>query len=98
MRHAEYRRYADFLLALHLADPPLLLPEDGGLDVARDTTSLRPAALKRHEDALDALTCAYIALYFHRWQTEKCAILGDLETGFIVTPVNEAMRQCFSAI
>lgn len=96
-RHAEYRRYADFLLALDHSDPPLLLPEEGDFQVGRATEPLRPAALKCYEDALDALTCAYIALYFHRWQTEKCAILGDLETGFIVTPVNETMRACFSA-
>ncbi|MES2461512.1 MAG: DUF429 domain-containing protein [Armatimonadota bacterium] len=97
-RHSEYRRYADFLIALRTADPPLTLPPEASLHVGIDTVALKPAALKRYEDALDALTCAYIALYYHRWGGEKCAILGDLETGFIVTPVNGSMRDCFSQI
>ncbi len=95
-RQAEYRRYAAFLLALRDADPPLFLPADTSFQADREITSLKPAALKRHEDTLDALTCAYIALYYHRWRDERCAILGNLETGFIVTPVNDAMRICFS--
>jgi predicted RNase H-like nuclease len=96
MRRAEFRRYADFLMTLRDADPPLLLPDGTDFQVGRDTDTLKNPALKRHEDALDALTCAYIALYYHRWGEAKCAVLGDLETGFIVTPVNEAMRICFS--
>lgn len=96
-RHAEFRRYAAFLAALRHADPPLFLPEDSDFQVGRDTTALLPAALKRHEDTLDALTCAYVALYRHRWGDERCSVVGDLEAGFIVTPVTDAMKTCFDA-
>ena len=95
-RHAEFRRYADYLLALRDADPPLALPADTAFVVGQETEPLKTAPLKRYEDTLDALTCAYIALYFHRWGEIRCAVVGDLETGFIVTPVNDAMRTCFS--
>jgi predicted RNase H-like nuclease len=95
-RQIEYRRYAAFLMELGDADPPLFLPVDAQFQVERETADLKPAARKRYEDTLDALTCAYVALYYHRWRAEKCVVLGDLETGFIVTPVNETMRICFS--
>lgn len=94
-RRAEFNRYTAFLLALRDSDPPLSLPATlFQTDEVIDT--FKPGALKRYEDTLDAITCAYIALYYHRWGTERCAVLGDLETGFIVTPVNETMRMCFS--
>jgi predicted RNase H-like nuclease len=96
-RLAEFRRYIDCLSALRFADPPLAFPTEGPLFLEQEITTLKSAALKRYEDTLDALTCAYIALYYHRWGKAKCAILGDLETGFIVTPVSEAMRVCFAA-
>ena len=95
-RHAEFRRYADYLLALRDADPPVAIPDDVAFPVGQATESLKLAPLKRYEDALDALTCAYVALYYHRWGNIRCAVLGDLETGFMVTPVNETMRTCFS--
>ncbi len=44
-----------------------------------------PAQLDRDEDPVDAVICAYVALYrFHR--PEDVTIYGDFETGYIVTP------------
>lgn len=93
-RHGEFRRYAAFLEALRTADPPLLLaPAWECTDPAAFATE---ALLKRYEDTLDALTCAYVALHRHRWGDERSAVVGDLVRGYVVTPATEEMRDCFA--
>jgi len=95
-RLAAFRRYGDLLHGLASADPPLCLPYDAFH--RRDPAvfcSVR--ALKRHEDALDALTRAYVALYRRRWGDERCPVVGDMTHGYIVTPATESMKACFSA-
>jgi hypothetical protein len=37
------------------------------------------------EDQVDAVVCAYVALFAERWP-ERTATYGDFETGYIVTP------------
>lgn len=50
------------------------------------------APKKENEDLLDAIVSAYVAaIWWHRG-TERAACVGDLETGYIVTPVSEATR------
>lgn len=98
-RLAEFRRYAALLAGLADGDPPLRLPAAGPLAfAARDPAAFATgAALKRHEDLLDALTCAYVALYRHRWGDERCPVVGDLTNGYIVTPATAGTRACLSA-
>ncbi|MEF2278917.1 DUF429 domain-containing protein [Deinococcus sp. YIM 134068] len=71
------------LAALREADPPLT-----GLDahLAVDPAALKGRALKNHEDRTDAILCAYIALYAHRWGLERSEVLGTLDGGSILTP------------
>ncbi|WP_102127304.1 DUF429 domain-containing protein [Deinococcus planocerae] len=71
------------LAALEHADPPLT-----GLDahLSVNPAALRGRALKNHEDRTDAILCAYIALYAHRWGLERSEVLGTLEGGYIFTP------------
>ncbi len=92
-----FREYARLLLALQTADPPLYVPDEQSDWLARDPAELiKPLArLKRHEDALDALTCAYITLHRYRWGDEKCPVVGDLISGYIVTPADETTKHCF---
>lgn len=84
VRRAEWRRYQALLLSLRNADPPLA---DHDELLAADVADLRGRALKSYEDRVDALTCAYVALYAHRWGETRCKTFGDLETGYIFTPV-----------
>jgi predicted RNase H-like nuclease len=45
----------------------------------------RPGQLDRDEDPVDAVICAYVALYrYHR--PEDVTTYGDFENGYIVTP------------
>ncbi|MBC7805011.1 MAG: DUF429 domain-containing protein [Akkermansiaceae bacterium] len=97
-RDAEFRRYAALLAGLVGADPPLLAAPESMPWLWRDPSEfVSEAALKRHEDLLDALTCAYIAVYHDRWQGERSVVVGDLKSGYIVTPATEIMKSCFRA-
>jgi predicted RNase H-like nuclease len=97
-RDAEFRRYSTLLVGLAGGDPPLLLTPESSPWLWRDLAEFASeAALKRHEDLLDALTCAYVAAYHHRWQGDRCVVVGDTEAGYIVTPATEAMKSCFFA-
>lgn len=48
------------------------------------------AALDRAEDELDAYLCAYVGLYHLRWHGVRSLTVGDVATGYIVTPVDQA--------
>ena len=50
---------------------------------------LSSAALVRAEDEIDAFVCAYVGLYYWVHGTKRCRIAGDVESGYIVTPVTE---------
>lgn len=51
----------------------------------RIAAATRPSQLDRDEDPVDAVLCAYVALYwFHR--PEDVTVYGDFATGYIVTP------------
>ncbi|NJK64323.1 MAG: hypothetical protein HC921_17965 [Synechococcaceae cyanobacterium SM2_3_1] len=53
----------------------------------QDVTLLRGRKLKDYEDQVDALMCAYIALYGFRWGKLRCQSFGSDEAGAIFTPV-----------
>jgi predicted RNase H-like nuclease len=83
-RHAAWAAYQQHLRDLTHADPAL----SGDLrllDIA--TAELNGAALKRYEDQVDALFCAYLALYIHRWGAARCRTFGSLAEGWIISPV-----------
>jgi predicted RNase H-like nuclease len=79
---AAWREYHAHLAALALAEPPMT-----GLDalLSVDPSTLRGATLKNHEDEVDAVMCAYIALYAHRFPG-RCEVFGTVAEGYILTP------------
>lgn len=48
-------------------------------------TATRKSELRVVEDQVDAVVCAYVALFADRWPA-RVTTYGDLETGYIVTP------------
>ncbi len=48
-------------------------------------TAMRKSELRLAEDQVDAVVCAYVALYADRWP-ERTTSYGDPESGVIVTP------------
>jgi predicted RNase H-like nuclease len=70
----------------HAAVPLRVAGHEGWAELRRQVvTAQRKCDLRRAEDPVDAVVCAYVALY-----TQRCpaavTIYGDLATGYIVTP------------
>ena len=70
------------------AEPCLLPTPILGELTHTDLTIVKGKALKQYEDTLDAVLCAYIALYYWRWGAEKNEMFGDLDTGYIINPTS----------
>lgn len=87
---SEMLRLMDFVAGLSSADPGLEVGTGGWAQLHHDVqTATTKAQLRRAEDPVDAVLCAYIA----RYATERphnVAIYGDPETGCIVTPALRA--------
>ena len=47
--------------------------------------TLRGRALKQLEDELDAVFLAYLAAYYWRWGLGRCALFGEVRSGYILT-------------
>ena len=86
-RWKEFKKYQKHLKKLEKAKPSLFLPKG----FYKNVKKLRGQKLKKYEDILDAVFCAYIAYYF--WANpEKCAVLGNMRKGYILTPVFDSMK------
>jgi predicted RNase H-like nuclease len=57
--------------------------------LGRDLGLLTGKGLKRYEDGLDALFCAYLAWHCWKWGREKNEMFGSLDEGYIVVPSKE---------
>lgn len=82
------------LESLETAQPALRLKQSehwqGLVDVVQQAT--RKAQLRRAEDPIDAVVCAYVALLAHQ-APERVTTYGDFATGYIVTPTLPADLQ-----
>lgn len=67
-------------------DPPLECTTKLSEFLAIDTNSLRGAALKANEDALDAIVCAYIAYHYWYWGIGGIRLFRGIDAGYIVVP------------
>jgi predicted RNase H-like nuclease/ppGpp synthetase/RelA/SpoT-type nucleotidyltranferase len=78
MRHLE---------GLSKASPPMSLDGDDQWRalVGAVEAAVRKSELRRAEDQVDAVVCAYVALFAER-HPDRTTTYGDLETGYIVTP------------
>jgi predicted RNase H-like nuclease/ppGpp synthetase/RelA/SpoT-type nucleotidyltranferase len=74
-----------FLEGLPEADPPLHLGEDWHELRRLVETATRKSELRVVEDQVDAVVCAYVALFVAR-RPGSTTTYGDLGTGYIVTP------------
>jgi predicted RNase H-like nuclease len=44
---------------------------------------------KDNENKVDAIICAYVAAFWWKYGTERSTMIGDIHSGYIVTPHNE---------
>lgn len=84
---SELLRLMGFIESLDTATPSLYVAGSPGWAGLKHAvlTATGKAALRRAEDPVDAVLCAYIARYAHE-RPEAITIYGDTETGCIVTP------------
>ncbi len=71
---------------LFAATPPLGCNDRLEAILSRQTTNLSGAALKMHEDTLDAVFCAYLAYYFWYWGEQRNEVFGAVDKGYIINP------------
>jgi predicted RNase H-like nuclease len=94
-RRAVFERLCDLVQSFDTAYPATRIGRSG--DWARlrsEVAEARTGAdLDRTEDEIDAYVCAFVAFYYWWWGTERCAVIGDDDTGAIVTPVDDHARQ-----
>ena len=86
-RHAELLKLMTLIEGLDRATPRLRVNHNvAWVELRRRVeAATRPSQLDRDEDPVDAVVCAYVALYrYHR--PDDVTVYGDLETGYIVTP------------
>jgi len=70
----------------HAEVPLQVAGDDGWAELRRQViTAQRKSDLRRAEDPVDAVVCAYVALYAQRCPA-AVTIYGDFATGYIVTP------------
>lgn len=83
----ELLRLMDLIEGLAQADPPLRTAGSTHWAALRDAAegAERKSELRRVEDPVDAVLCAYIALYAER-RPADVIVYGDGQTGYIVTP------------
>lgn len=92
-RQRELLRLMTFIEELDTASPRLRANRNVSWVELRKRieAATRPGQLDRDEDPVDALLCAYIALYWYD-RPEDVTIYGDFASGYIVTPSLPADR------
>lgn len=84
LRWRELARLRDNLAALADASPPLQLPVDLATTAIE---GLRGSRFKEIEDLLDAVVCAYSALYAWHHGPRGYAVYGNVDKGHILVPM-----------
>jgi predicted RNase H-like nuclease len=80
---AELDRYQGYLRGLAAYEPPLHDPHQ---KLNHEFVDSRGKQLKRMEDELDAVTCAYVAWYLWRHGRAGAIVYGTLAEGHIIVP------------
>lgn len=84
---AELARLTGLIETLQHSDPPLLVTDNPRWRDLKHSlhTATQKAQLRRIEDPVDAVLCAYVALYATR-RPGTTTVYGEVATGCIVTP------------
>ena len=87
LMRSELQRLMDGVESFAHADVAMIVHHhDGWAELRRQVAAAhRKSDLRRAEDPVDAVVCAYVALYAHR-RPDDVTIYGDVATGCIVTP------------
>jgi predicted RNase H-like nuclease len=88
-----------FIESLESAEPPLRVAASTEWQAITGavSTATRKSQLRAVEDRIDAVLCAYIALYFAR-RLADTTTFGDANTGYIITPTLPGDHMTSSAL
>jgi predicted RNase H-like nuclease len=94
----ETRMLLDLLEGLADADPRLSVTDHSGWTAVRSTvgSATRKSDLRRVEDRIDAVICAYVALLALR-SPDRLHVFGDAASGYIVTPLTPGIASRVAA-
>ncbi len=84
------------LEGLEGADPALDVRAGPRWEVLR-TLAAAPSSsgeLDQVEDEVDAHVCAYVGLYYWTQGERRCRVVGDIDSGYILTPVDDRQVTC----
>ncbi len=87
-RWSEFEKYQCCLKKLSEEIPSLKLPEE---IVEKKVKGIKGKTLKKYEDILDAIFCAYVA-YYYWFHPNKCKVFGDMKGGYILTSICPEMH------
>lgn len=85
-----YRDLQRSLASLESSNPALSTPSEL---LHRDVAALKGDGLKAYEDLLDAILCAYTAYHSWYWEDSRSVVLGSLEGGYLVLPLDGRLRE-----
>ncbi len=85
----EFHKYQKNLIELEDSDPALQIPKKIS---EKELDGVKGKELKNYEDILDAIFSAYIGLYYWK-KPENCAVLGNTDEGYIMTPLKKGMEE-----
>ncbi len=87
-RRAGLGTLRSYMMAKFMSGNPSIVPNELYYELlTSDLNELKGKGLKRYEDTLDALICAYLAFFYWTWGGEKNELIGDLQAGYIVNPI-----------
>lgn len=108
-KHKSGRQFADLqtslrelltrLGSLSTDEPPLLLADSEAWQetVATVRGATQKSHLRRVEDRIDAVLCAYVGL-LHDRAPERSRVIGDAETRYIVVSIDDRVREKIDAL
>jgi predicted RNase H-like nuclease len=82
----EWDIYRARLLSLRAKEPPLKFSKEAKSLLNVDSQGLTGVRYKILDDLLDRIFCAYLAYYFWFWGSERCWMVGDMNTGYVALP------------
>lgn len=84
-RRTALLRLITLIEGLEHATPALRLDDAWAALHQRVRAATRPSELRREEDPVDAVLCAYVALFWHH-RPHDVTVYGDHATGYLITP------------
>jgi len=98
-RRQAFAALTSHLEKLTMSDPPLSVATTARWEELRDALVIAPSngQLDLIEDELDAYMCAYIGFYYWTHGASRCRVVGDVDSGYIITPVTPTIGLALDA-